>query len=55
MTKRPGRVSATYQVPLQRPRNVFQIFLEPHFDAAYKLLLSHFASDGPSEAFGSKG
>ena len=47
MTKRPGRVSAAYQVPLRRPRNVFQIFLEPHFDDFYAMLWNHFKSELP--------
>ncbi len=47
MTKRPGRISAQYQVPLQRPRNVFQIFLEPHFDEFYAKLWNHFKSELP--------
>jgi NitT/TauT family transport system ATP-binding protein len=47
MTKRPGRVSAAYQVPLRRPRNVFEIFLEPHFDDFYATLWNHFKSELP--------
>ena len=47
LTKRPGRVSAKYQVPLRRPRNVFQIFLEPHFDDFYATLWNHFKSELP--------
>lgn len=45
MTKRPGRVKTIYDVPLARPRNVFEIFLEPGFDAAYANLWSHFRSE----------
>jgi NitT/TauT family transport system ATP-binding protein len=45
MTKRPGRVKTIYDVPLARPRNVFEIFLEPGFDAAYSELWSHFRSE----------
>ena len=45
MTKRPGRVKTIYDVPLARPRNVFEIFLEPGFDAAYADLWSHFRSE----------
>jgi NitT/TauT family transport system ATP-binding protein len=48
MSKRPGRVSAAYQVPLRRPRNVFQIFLEPHFDQFYATLWNHFKSELPT-------
>ena len=50
MTKRPGRVSAAYQVPLRRPRNVFQIFLEPHFDDFYAMLWNHFKSELPGRS-----
>jgi NitT/TauT family transport system ATP-binding protein len=45
MTRRPGRVKEIYQVPLVRPRNVFEIFLEPGFDEAYATLWSHFKSE----------
>lgn len=45
MTRRPGRVKEVYQVPLARPRNVFEIYLEPGFDAAYAALWSHFKSE----------
>jgi NitT/TauT family transport system ATP-binding protein len=48
LSKRPGRVSATYRVPLRRPRNVFQIFLEPHFDEFYAMLWNHFKSELPT-------
>ena len=34
-----------YQVPLTRPRNVFEIYLEPGFDEAYATLWSHFKSE----------
>jgi NitT/TauT family transport system ATP-binding protein len=47
LTRRPGRVSAKYQVPLRRPRNVFQIFLEPHFENFYATLWNHFKSELP--------
>jgi NitT/TauT family transport system ATP-binding protein len=50
LTKRPGRVGAIYQVPLQRPRNVFQIFLEPHFDDFYATLWNHFKSELPDRS-----
>jgi NitT/TauT family transport system ATP-binding protein len=49
LTARPGRVGAKYQVPLRRPRNVFQIFLEPHFDEFYATLWNHFKSELPGE------
>ncbi len=45
MTRRPGRVKEIYQVPLGRPRNVFEIFLEPGFDNAYATLWRHFKSE----------
>ena len=45
MTRRPGRVKEIYQVPLARPRNVFEIYLEPGFDNAYATLWSHFKSE----------
>src|SRR5262245_29320054 len=45
MTRRPGRVKEIYDVPLVRPRNVFEIYLEPGFDAAYAALWKHFKSE----------
>jgi NitT/TauT family transport system ATP-binding protein len=45
MTRRPGQVKEIYQVPLGRPRNVFEIFLEPGFDNAYATLWRHFKSE----------
>lgn len=45
MTRRPGRVKEIYQVPLARPRNVFEIYLEPGFDNAYAALWGHFKSE----------
>lgn len=45
MTRRPGRVKEIYQVPVARPRNVFEIYLEPGFDTAYASLWSHFKSE----------
>ena len=45
MTRRPGRVKEIYQVPLVRPRNVFEIYLEPGFDEAYAALWKHFKSE----------
>ena len=45
MTRRPGRVKEIYDVPLPRPRNVFEIYLEPGFDAAYASLWKHFKSE----------
>ena len=45
MSKWPGRVKERYRVPLQRPRNVFEIYLEPGFDAAYGALWKHFKAE----------
>jgi NitT/TauT family transport system ATP-binding protein len=45
MTRRPGRIKEIYDVPLARPRNVFEIYLEPGFDAAYATLWKHFKSE----------
>jgi NitT/TauT family transport system ATP-binding protein len=45
MTRRPGRVKEIYQVPLARPRNVFEIYLQPGFDRAYSTLWDHFKSE----------
>jgi NitT/TauT family transport system ATP-binding protein len=45
MTRRPGRIKEIYDVPLVRPRNVFEIFLEPGFDEAYATLWKHFKSE----------
>jgi ABC-type nitrate/sulfonate/bicarbonate transport system ATPase subunit len=45
MSKRPGRVQASYRIPLARPRNVFEIYLEPGFDAAYGALWKHFKAE----------
>jgi len=45
MSKRPGRVKERYSVPLSRPRNVFEIYLEPGFDDAYGALWKHFKAE----------
>jgi sulfonate transport system ATP-binding protein len=45
MTRRPGRVKEVYDVPLTRPRNVFEIYLEPGFDKAYAALWAHFKTE----------
>ncbi len=49
MTKRPGRIKEWYRVPLPRPRNVFEIYLEPRFDEAYGALWKHFKAEIGSE------
>jgi ABC-type nitrate/sulfonate/bicarbonate transport system ATPase subunit len=45
MTRRPGRVKEIYEVPLSRPRNVFEIYLQPGFDEAYAAVWKHFKSE----------
>jgi NitT/TauT family transport system ATP-binding protein len=45
MTRRPGRVKQVYEVPLARPRNVFEIYVEPEFEKAYSTLWEHFKSE----------
>jgi len=45
MTRRPGTVKEICQVPLTRPRNVFEIYLEPGFDEAYAALWRHFKTE----------
>ncbi len=45
MTNRPGRVKTIYDVPLTRPRNVFEIYLEPGFNEAYADLWRLFRSE----------
>ena len=45
MTKRPGRIKERTRVPLARPRNVFEIYLEPGFDDAYAALWKHFKAE----------
>jgi ABC-type nitrate/sulfonate/bicarbonate transport system ATPase subunit len=45
MTRRPGRVKEIYTVPLARPRNVFEIYLEPGFETAYAALWKNFKSE----------
>ncbi|HEY0236622.1 MAG TPA: ABC transporter ATP-binding protein, partial [Afipia sp.] len=45
MSRRPGRVKQVYNVPLRRPRNVFETYLEPGFDEAYATLWDHFKTE----------
>jgi NitT/TauT family transport system ATP-binding protein len=45
MSRRPGRVKEVYDVPLARPRNVFEIYLDPGFNEAYAALWKHFKSE----------
>jgi NitT/TauT family transport system ATP-binding protein len=45
MTKRPGRIKEHTRIPLARPRNVFEIYLEPGFDDAYAALWKHFKAE----------
>jgi NitT/TauT family transport system ATP-binding protein len=35
MTRRPGRIKKIVNVVIPRPRDVFEIFKEPHFDEVY--------------------
>ena len=42
---RPGRVKERYRIPLARPRNVFEIYLELGFDDAYGALWQHFKAE----------
>jgi NitT/TauT family transport system ATP-binding protein len=45
MTRRPGRIKGICKVPLARPRNVFEIYLEPGFDDAYATLWDLFKAE----------
>jgi NitT/TauT family transport system ATP-binding protein len=54
MTRRPGRIKEIYTVPLSRPRNVFEIYLQPGFDEAYATLWQHFKSEIDVGAGGKK-
>ncbi|MGE0744411.1 MAG: ABC transporter ATP-binding protein, partial [Rhodospirillales bacterium] len=45
MTRRPGQVKGIYPVPLPRPRNVFEIYLEPGFEEAYATLWDLFKAE----------
>ncbi len=45
MTRRPGRIKGIYKVPLPRPRNVFEIYLEPGFEQAYATLWEMFKAE----------
>ncbi|MEJ0052453.1 MAG: ABC transporter ATP-binding protein [Methylovirgula sp.] len=45
MTRRPARIKEIVKVPLKRPRNVFEIFLEPGFDETYAALWKHFKGE----------
>jgi NitT/TauT family transport system ATP-binding protein len=47
MTKRPGKVKDVLTVPLSRPRNVFEIYVQPGFEETYKKLWDHFKADLP--------
>jgi len=44
MSPRPGRINEVYRIPLTRPRNVFEIYLEPGFKEAYASIWKHFKS-----------
>jgi ABC-type nitrate/sulfonate/bicarbonate transport system ATPase subunit len=45
MSHRPGRIKEVYRVPMTRPRNVFEIYLEPGFKGAYANIWKHFKSE----------
>ena len=45
MSRRPGRVKRVFDVNLARPRQVFEIFLQPGFDAAYAELWESFKAE----------
>ena len=47
MTKRPGKVKDIFPVPLGRPRNVFEIYVEPGFEETYSKLWNHFKAELP--------
>ena len=47
MTKRPGKVKDVFPVPLGRPRNVFEIYVEPGFEETYSKLWNHFKAELP--------
>jgi len=36
MTKRPGRIKATFDVPLPRPRDIYKLQTSPEFHAVYE-------------------
>jgi NitT/TauT family transport system ATP-binding protein len=44
-TGRPGTVKLTFDVPLPRPRNVFEIHNEPGFTAIYHEIWQYFKSE----------
>jgi NitT/TauT family transport system permease protein len=45
MSARPGRIKAVYDVPLARPRDVYEIQADPGFSEAYSQLWHDFSSD----------
>jgi NitT/TauT family transport system ATP-binding protein len=45
MTKRPGTVKRIFDVPLPRPRNVFEIHKEKGFTEIYHEIWEYFRSE----------
>ncbi len=45
MTHRPGRVKDVIEVPMKRPRNIFEIHRQEGFDAAYSRLWNIFRNE----------
>ncbi|MBI2882222.1 MAG: ABC transporter ATP-binding protein [Candidatus Tectomicrobia bacterium] len=45
MTKRPGRVKGIFPIPLERPRNVFNIHEDPSFPDLYRGIWDRFRSE----------
>jgi NitT/TauT family transport system ATP-binding protein len=45
MTKRPGEVKGIFSIPLERPRNVFNIHQDPVFPEIYQRIWGLFQSE----------
>jgi NitT/TauT family transport system permease protein len=48
ISERPGRVKTVYQVPIARPRDVYEVQADPAFSEAYSQLWDDFRSDNTS-------